>query len=139
MIKVYCASRLQHRPIWLERKPALLERGINLFPTWLTLPDAVPDKAQLWLTCISEVKAADAFLLYLEPEDTLRGAIVEYGAALASGIPCFIVGVDLNARVRSFWFHPLTQLHPTLDKALEAISRIPTRNFTGPEFHTPTP
>lgn len=89
---VYIASRTKHA----ERWRALREAGLSVTSGWIDrgTRGEVGDWDALWRSCIREVGVADALLLYAEPGEHLRGALVELGVALAAGIPVVYVGPD---------------------------------------------
>lgn len=90
--RIYIASKTKHARVW----KSLRASGIPIISTWIDEagPGETEDFGDLWERCINEAKTATALLAYREsPEDILKGAFVEIGAALASGVPVFAVGL----------------------------------------------
>lgn len=87
---IYTASKTKHAHKWR----ALREQGFNVISTWideagLGESESLEDLAH---RCISEASGADLFILYCEPGDVLKGALMELGAALASHAEIYVVG-----------------------------------------------
>lgn len=74
--------------------------------------------SDLWSRCIAEVCSSDAVIAHHEPGDVWKGAFVEIGAALASGIPIHLVGDPPGSWTR----HPLVVRHVRLDRAVAAVT-----------------
>lgn len=110
--RIYIASKAHHGPRWL----ALRDAGVPVVSTWIEESGAgqTSDWPDLWSRCVSEAASATALVLYREPGETLKGAWVEAGAALAHGVPVFAVGCD-EFSVRH---HPSVTPCATLDDAL---------------------
>ncbi|ORE90962.1 hypothetical protein [Aurantimonas sp. 22II-16-19i] len=90
---IYVASKTRHAAIWR------LYRDRDDWPINATWIDEAGegesgDLADLWRRCIHEASTADALVCYREDEDVLKGAWVEVGAALASGVPVYAVGLS---------------------------------------------
>lgn len=119
MLKVYVASKLWHWKKWLEWEDAnvhdvkIISRWVNVMRHHETEEEIVryttPDYAHKgWQMNIEDVKDADLLVVYAENED-LRGALIEVGIALASGVPIILVG---NSASYSEWtYHSLVQEH----------------------------
>lgn len=89
---IYVASKISHAPKW----KALRDAGVPINSTWIDRPFVIdPEElTDLWVYCIAEVQNADALVVYCaSPEELLKGALSELGAALALGIPVFAVGI----------------------------------------------
>lgn len=113
-MKIYIASKTTHGPRWRELRSA----GAPFNSTWIDEAEAgaTSDWQDLWMRCISEASAADVLIVYREPGETLKGAWVEVGAALASDKLVFAVGCeDFSIR-----HHPYFVECPTLEDALRA-------------------
>lgn len=96
---IYVASKTQHAPKWL----ALRAEGINVTSSWIDEAGegqtaSWPD---LWDRIFREIKQSDALLFYGEEGETQKGALVEIGAAMMSGIPVFWVGPEFCTVRRS--------------------------------------
>jgi hypothetical protein len=74
----------------------------------------------LWRCCVREASTAAVVLLYAEPGETMKGALVEVGAALSAGVPVVVVGDPPG----TWGYHPLIIRVGDLDKALIGIRSI---------------
>lgn len=99
MHRVYFSSTLRHRKKWLkfcEDNPR-----IHGFSRWIysedcdTATDENTDPSEackFWMMDEQDVRDADCVLVYAEPGDRLRGALVEAGMALAYGVKVIVCG-----------------------------------------------
>ena len=89
---IYIASKTRHADRW----KALRAAGEPIISTWIDEagPGESSDLNDLWARCIREASSCEVLIAYREPEDILKGAWIEIGAALAVGIP--VVGVGLR-------------------------------------------
>lgn len=115
MSGIYVASKVKHAPMWRKMRD---RGGPDPFPICSTWIDEARDKqspspADLWRRCVSEAANADAVIPYVEPGEVLKGALVEVGAALARGVPVFVVGEPDG----SWASHPLVRRCASLDEA----------------------
>jgi hypothetical protein len=111
---IYIASKTTHANRWKELRAA----GHPIISTWIDEagPGETSDFPDLWTRCIDEASACDALIVYCEDGETLKGAWVEVGAALALNRPVLGVGVDAFT-VRH---HPGLSLFDDFDEALAA-------------------
>jgi hypothetical protein len=114
---IYVASRTRHAPLWLQFK----QQGWPIISTWLDEAGAgqTSDWADLWRRCIDEAKRAAVTILYAEPEDILKGALIEAGAALATGNVLIVVG--RSPSIGSFVEHPMCCRAETVGSAFKRI------------------
>lgn len=77
------------------------------------------DFGDLWARVLKEIAGADALVSYVEPGETLKGSLVEVGAALAIGVPVFWVGAVGGYTVA---MHPSVWLCDSLDDAMRRAS-----------------
>lgn len=105
---IYTASKVIHAGMWLSYR----HRGWPIIATWIDEAGEGESASleDLWVRCIKEASSAAVVLLYCEPGETLKGALVEVGAALASGVPVLVVG-DVQA---SWVNHPLVKQYQHL-------------------------
>lgn len=89
---IYIASKTRHAHLWRDLRAA----GAPIISTWIDEAGEgeSADLHDLWDRCISESKGCKTLIVYREPEDVLKGAWVEIGAALASGKPVYAVGLS---------------------------------------------
>lgn|SRR3990167_5519652 len=116
---IYMASKTKHAPMWRDMR----QSGVPINSTWIYEAGAGESAclADLWLRCIGEAVCARALVVYREPDEVLKGAFIEVGAALAVGIPIFAVGCDEY----SFTNHPLVTKCATLSEALLLAEEAP--------------
>lgn len=139
---VYVASRAsipERGQMWRNLRAS----GIDITSSWIDEDGEgqTDDWGELWQRIEREVKSSQALILYAEPDDfPLKGAFVEAGIALASGIPIFIVapGVELGSYgcrpIGSWASHPLVSYAPSIGAALDAIrATLPAQS---PEVNT---
>lgn len=89
---IYIASKTKHAWLWRDLRAA----GAPIISTWIDEAGEgeSADLHDLWERCISESKGCKTLIAYREPNDVLKGAWVEIGAALANERPVYAVGLD---------------------------------------------
>jgi len=89
---VYLASKTKHAEHWR----AWRSRGLPVISTWIDEagPGESADLSDLWQRCISEASNCELLICYREPDDVLKGAFIELGAALASGREVWALGLE---------------------------------------------
>lgn len=91
-IKVYTSAKLE----WATKLKAVNQDGFHFNARWLDTADAGRQRlkpASHWQQeNFDDICAAHFFLLYIEPGDHLKGALVEIGYALGIGKKCWIAG-----------------------------------------------
>ena len=102
-MKIYVASKVKHAPMWRE----LRSLGWPINSTWIDESGEGESSSlsDLASRCINEAAEADVLLLYCEPGEVQKGAMVEVGAALASGTPVASVG-RCETTSKTFVEHP---------------------------------
>lgn len=120
----YVASKTKHAPMWRRFR----DLGLRINSTWIDEAGngQTHDFTGLALRCIQEASSADGVILYAEPEDKLKGALLECGAALAGGRPVVMVGRS-DPLSRVFDHHPLWFSAPTVDEAARIVAQIVDR------------
>lgn len=115
---IYFASKVQHAPRW----QALRDSGVPTVSTWIDEAGEgqTLDYAELSMRAVAEIGRATALLLYCEPGEILKGALIEVGAALASGTPVMCVG-QCESLSRVFRKHPLWTECDTVQAALGSV------------------
>jgi hypothetical protein len=99
MSKIYIASKTKHAARWRELRD---KQQYKISSTWIDNVGTVG----LAEICIKEVLESDCLVLYCEDGEYLKGAFIEVGAALAAGIPVYVVGEALPLS-SAFRQHPL--------------------------------
>lgn len=114
-MRFYTASKTKHASKW----KALRATGHKVTATWIDEAGEgqTADYVELSERCQREIASSDFVLLYCEPGETLKGALVEAGMALALGKPVRCVG-DCDSLSRVFNEHTLWSRHATIDDAL---------------------
>lgn len=131
MIRVYIATKLHYAQRIQSLRKEWLSEGIDIHARWHNQAhlesaeyNMTPnDFAVFWLVDEEDVKTADAVIVYGEPGDNLRGALVEAGMAIGSNILTIVCGENDNFGT---WQH-----HPRVLKAatLEYAKRLILRRF----------
>ena len=114
-MKIYVSSKLVHAPMWQK----LRQLGHNIISTWIDEAGEgeTTDYSDLARRCINEAAEADVIILYCEPNETLKGALIEVGAALAAGKQVRLVG-DCPSISPVFRKHENWSECSTVDEAL---------------------
>ncbi len=116
---IYIASKTRHAARWRFLRDQV---GEPIISTWIDEAGAgeSADLADLWRRCILEASTAEVLILYRESDDVLKGGWVELGAALASGVTVFAVGIEEftiahDKRIRHF---------PSMKEAIAAAREL---------------
>lgn len=118
--RIYFASKTRHAHLWRYIDRKTLDVAITGTWIWEAGPGRSVSSQGLWNKCILEVQHSDGFLLYAPEGEQLIGALVELGAALASGVPVVIVGGGL--RGESVCSHPgVVGTFDGIGEALDAL------------------
>lgn len=87
-----------------------------------------PENAKtFWREDVADVIDSDVVLVYAGPQSTddLRGALVEAGVAIATGVPVIVVG---NSKCYGTWqYHPLVIRVPTFMIAHDELEKMNER------------
>lgn len=116
MSGIYTASKTRHAHLWRAERG----KGLPIISTWIdeAEPGQTADMGELWERCVLEASTADALVLYREGDETLKGALVEVGAALAAGKRVFVVA-DCSPSEYSWLDHPLVVWCESLEQAMQ--------------------
>jgi len=121
---VYFASCIAHAPV-----------GNNLMSTWTEfhwtsrwprchvgkVPDSTVYAKLFWEHDLEDVTFCDIVLVYSEPNDTLRGALVEAGMGIALCKKIVVVGE--NYSYSTWQYHPAVMKAASLEEA-RVIMRV---------------
>lgn len=118
IIKVYTASKLHHAEKW---KVLLNEwPHVDFVARWPhdhvdNIPDTEYYAKIFWIQDHEDVDLADVVMVYAEPDDKLRGALVEAGMAIALGKQVIVVGEHPD--YGTWQYHPSVHRVPSLEEA----------------------
>lgn len=90
---IYIASKTKHADRWRFLRDKV---GEPIISTWIDEAGVgqTADFNDLWQRCLREATTCQVLIVYREPEDVLKGAWVEMGAALAAGVPVYAIGLE---------------------------------------------
>lgn len=126
-MKFYIASKVSHARRWKLLRDQVQPDGFIITSTWIDEAGEgeTKDLSELAARCIAEIKESDFLLLYCEPDEILKGALIEAGAALAIGKPVLRVG-RCDSMSRVFEKHPNWSGFTTIRDALaDWVKRFP--------------
>lgn len=126
---VYVSSKLRHRDMWLAS-------GLDIVSTWIHGEELPPEECSaMWDRYMAEVQACDAFVLYAEPDDHLKGCILEMGLAFGLSRPVIIVWAgtpqELAVRIGTFAYHRSVTIVATMDEAVALLAPPDRLDMTG--------
>jgi nucleoside 2-deoxyribosyltransferase len=124
MVRVYFASKLRHGGRW--RTLCASAHQFVAYARWLKhtsigTPDTPDNASTFWLEDQQDVKHADVVVVYAEPGEHLRGALVEAGMAIAYGKPVVVVGDHPD--YGTWQYHPLVHRVADFDEMLSFLSQ----------------
>lgn len=113
---IYFASKTGHAPKWR----ALRDAGVSICSSWIYEAEEgqTDSYAELSDRSMREIAGAAAVLLYCEPGELLKGALIEVGGALMIGKPVLCVG-DCECLSRVFRKHRLWREFQSVPDALD--------------------
>lgn len=132
LIKVYCASKLHHAELW-KRLYDEWNDVMEIVARWPfahvnTVPDTAHYAKIFWQQDHEDVVKADVVLIYAEPDDKLRGALVEAGMAIALGKQVIVVGEHPD--YGTWQYHPLVNRVPDIESARILLSCMGSNQMT---------
>jgi hypothetical protein len=144
MLEIYGASVLKHAAKWRGIRSAWYRLGLHLCQTWIDDPRITHEEklseldfATAWINNVADLRKADLLLLYAEPEDALRGAVVEAGVMLGQSKPVLLVGD--NVGFGSWQYHPAVHKTDTIYNASIILrSWLGVSDATAEETESPT-
>lgn len=118
---VYVASKVKHAEMWKDLRAFARDPIIS---TWIDEAGEgeTSDFADLWRRCVFEASHAGALIIYRRPDEVLKGAWIELGAALASGVPVFAVGIEEFTVAKDSRIQHFDRLHEARHAAIRAIA-----------------
>lgn len=102
----YVSSKLKHAQMWREAR----DNGMPIISSWIDGEKLEGSKAleNMWDTYFTELKNCDSLVLYVEPGEVLKGALIEVGAVLADGKDVVVVfsgKLEELERMVGTWIH----------------------------------
>ena len=121
-MKIYTASKCIHAALWRT----LRDTGYQITSTWIDEAGQGESNnySELATRCLDDITKADLLLLYCNPGEILKGALIEVGVALAQGKRVLCVGTCASISP-VFKEHPLWSSYPDLTTALQELSDTP--------------
>jgi nucleoside 2-deoxyribosyltransferase len=120
--KVYTASKLKHASMWRDLR-SIWSSHVEFTARWPDLEDKLSDDEcfarEFWRHDIQDIARADCVLVYAEPGEHLRGALVEAGAGIALGKHVVLVGEHPD--YGTWQYHPMVTKVDSLGWARAAI------------------
>jgi len=124
MLKIYTASKMVHGKLWLSWQSDHAFASKFIFHArWLKhvqlmTPDTPEQAREFWQQDEQDVRQADVLLCFADQGETLRGALVEVGIAIANNVPVVIGGLgDFG----TWQWHPgIVSRHVNVADALDA-------------------
>lgn len=109
---IYVASKTCHYEMWRAMRKA----GLPIISTWIDEagPNETKDVEEFWVRVIGEVGRCSVLILYAEPGEVLKGALIEVGVAFARTIPVIAVVPDSAG---SWLSCPLVERCDTIERA----------------------
>lgn len=116
---IYIASKTRHADRWRTLRDRV---GEPIISSWINEAGEgeTSDWTDLWDRCASEASRAAVTIVYHEGDDVLKGALVEAGAALASGRAVFVVGDPPGSWVH----HRNVRRFPSMKEAIAASREL---------------
>ena len=115
MLRVYTASKLTKGEMWRrlhEEWPEVFFHARWLKHNVIGTEDSPRNAKRFWIEDEEDVQHADIILVYAEPDDHLKGALVEVGMGIAYGKRIAVIGEHPDY---STWqYHPRVEHYPTL-------------------------
>lgn len=127
-MRVYTASKLHHATKWRELRAAWPE--VEFTASWPLIDVremAESDQdislcVQGWIGNLDDVTRSDVVLVYAEPADHLRGALVEAGMALSLGRKVIVVGE--HSDYGTWQYHPGVHRVADMDAARRLLTTL---------------
>lgn len=124
-VKLAIASKLRHAEMFRDLRKQWLQ--LHLTSRWIVTGNLASESTRPvthWLQDnFDDIVRSEALLVYVEPEEHLRVALLEVGYALAHHKPVFLVGEhDDYKKWQSFV--PFVHRYSTIEKALAEIQKI---------------
>lgn len=120
---VYVASKTKHMSMW----NGFRTRGYPIVARWLDFV-GTPHYSMLWQGISLDVTASCGVVMYVAPNETLKGALIEVGMALGQGkrVAVILDRVPIDDAydpIGSWLSHPFVRIVRTIDDGFEWVLR----------------
>ena len=134
MIRVYTASKIALAPFWHQFAAECPE--VFLCSRWLKhmaigTADTPENAKHFWQEDFQDVAGCDLLLCYATEGQTLHGALVEVGVALALGKPVMVIGE--HPSYGTWQWHPGVIRVPDIAGAMQRIISVAFQYARGPQ------
>ena len=125
MIRIYGASKLDKVPLWTRLR--LEWEAVHFVMRWPwehvgVIEDTPQEARKFWVEDLEDVMKAQLVMVYGEPQDKLRGALVEAGMAIATGRKVLVVGEHPD--YGTWQYHPSVYQACNLDAAYGLLRNV---------------
>lgn len=123
-LPIYIASKLRHADRWKSLRNNWANENINIVSRWIeqaSLEESAhpTDFKVFWSVDEEDVSKSEVILIYIDRDETLRGALVEAGMGIAMGKMVIVAGDFIQAG--TWIYHPRVYCVETLDHAKALI------------------
>lgn len=97
--KLYVSSKLKRAQLWLDEADKYKDRSVVINSSWIYFSDKITEENYLrsmWRIYRREVSECDAFVLYVEQGDDLKGCLSELAMAYAFEKNMFVFSPDMT-------------------------------------------
>lgn len=120
-IPVYVSSKLKYRDLWIKS-------DFTITSSWIHSPELTPDEcSDMWDRYAQEVRESEGFVLYIEPNDALKGCLLELGFAFTCRIPVVIIWQSSPAaladKIGTIIHHKSVQIVPDIASAIAIMKQ----------------
>ena len=125
MIRIYGASKLDKVPLWTRLRREW--EAVHFVMRWPwehvgVIEDTPQEARKFWVEDLEDVMKAQLVMVYGEPQDKLRGALVEAGMAIATGRKVLVVGEHPD--YGTWQYHPSVYQACNLDAAYGLLRNV---------------
>ncbi len=125
-LAIYFASKTDHAPMAKLLQTEWTEfTWTSRWPLYVGKVEHFQNEAMAkigWEYDLADIQAANVVLVFSKPEDTLRGALVEAGMAIALGKKVLVVGE--NDSYGTWQYHPLVLHAPNMLQARNILRTL---------------
>lgn len=107
--KLYIASKLKHAQRWRDLREVRNKENFEFVCSWIDggEEEGRPTSyAEMWERYAKEIRDCDVMIVYVEPGEVLKGALVEMGIALGARKAVILCGVADADPFKTLQYHP---------------------------------